>query len=690
MHIERTRRVYWPMAMAMLLLVGACDSKDTDLDGLSDEEERQLGTAPHLEDTDGDGFTDFQEVVEFGFSPDNNNYKFNPLVADTPRVSIDLTSAPDIALRYTTSEGETVSQEVTRSSESRDTVTTSNSETNSHAVEYSESAGGEVTAGGSVGFPDIVSLGGSATVNYETSVSTTTETSVTWTEEQSRENARGLAETEALARTENTEILGGSLGITANVRNDGDIGFSLTNVAISAFMSTPGSQDRILSGIGQLSYDTTENSFPVFSYGPGQQNGPFNFENSELSTGTVQSLLADSTNLNVRVVAFELTDEEGRAFTQEMTTVAARTATVIIDYGDLPPFTERYQVATNVDASRLRVPLREALSSMLRIPYRTSADGALVEVRGLEENPDTSGYWTLVHVTTDGVQEMATVNSVSRGPYDFDAIELRSGDVLNLVYIEDVDGDGLGSRQEAAYGTDPNNPDSDGDGVLDGDEIYGQPRSNPLNRCDTGGQVQVPGLFAGFDEGRDPFDTGNFPPRDTGWKGHNFSGGVRVKRVANPDSPEPIASWYIHGNDVNVGQTGYFEAPYEWGGDWSCFYGGTISYDLSVHSNTGATVSYHYADDADVVIVGRDGVELRAEFIPDGELPIGTWSRPQVTIDSDTFQVFGNEDDARPAAVKIRDVLQNVQALRIRGEYFGDQDAGAIDNVEVLPADELQ
>lgn len=44
-------------------------------------------------------------------------------------------------------------------------------------------------------------------------------------------------------------------------------------------------------------------------------------------------------------------------------------------------------------------------------------------------------------------------------------------DVNNLRGSLDSDNDGLTSAQEAQYGTDPNNPDTDGDGFKDGDEV---------------------------------------------------------------------------------------------------------------------------------------------------------------------------------------------------------------------------
>ncbi|MBI3495479.1 hypothetical protein HY065_02540 [Candidatus Berkelbacteria bacterium] len=48
---------------------------DSDHDGLSDDEERALGTDPHNPDTDGDGLSDGQEVKIFHTDPKNAHSK---------------------------------------------------------------------------------------------------------------------------------------------------------------------------------------------------------------------------------------------------------------------------------------------------------------------------------------------------------------------------------------------------------------------------------------------------------------------------------------------------------------------------------------------------------------------------------------------------------------------------------------
>ncbi|MFC5370528.1 LPXTG cell wall anchor domain-containing protein, partial [Arcanobacterium bovis] len=70
----------------------------------------------------------------------------------------------------------------------------------------------------------------------------------------------------------------------------------------------------------------------------------------------------------------------------------------------------------------------------------------------------------------------------------------------------DTDGDGLNDGDEIAKGTDPLKPDTDGDGVSDGDEIT---HGTDPNKADTDGD----GVSDGDEitEGTDPLDSRSFP-----------------------------------------------------------------------------------------------------------------------------------------------------------------------------------
>ncbi|ADV50090.1 Two component regulator three Y domain-containing protein [Cellulophaga algicola DSM 14237] len=82
-----------------------------------------------------------------------------------------------------------------------------------------------------------------------------------------------------------------------------------------------------------------------------------------------------------------------------------------------------------------------------------------------------------------------------------------------ILVTNDFDNDGLTNSEENALGTDPNNPDTDGDGVEDGEEVMDN--TNPLDDCDSLNGTPLPttdcdadGLTNAEEEnlGTDPFD----------------------------------------------------------------------------------------------------------------------------------------------------------------------------------------
>jgi hypothetical protein len=78
-----------------------CVAIDSDKDGLSDIEERQLGTNPNLYDSDGDTLSDYQEVKVLGTNPlnvntdgdrYNDNVDPNPTIKNSAIVNVQLTN----------------------------------------------------------------------------------------------------------------------------------------------------------------------------------------------------------------------------------------------------------------------------------------------------------------------------------------------------------------------------------------------------------------------------------------------------------------------------------------------------------------------------------------------------------------------------------------------------------------------
>jgi Tol biopolymer transport system component len=127
--------------------------------------------------------------------------------------------------------------------------------------------------------------------------------------------------------------------------------------------------------------------------------------------------------------------------------------------------------------------------------------------------------------------------------------------------LQDTDGDGLTNQQEAGYGTDPNNadtdrdglidgdeifrtstnalvPDSDGDGLLDGDEV--KRGTNPLNP-DTDGDSSRDGDEVRL--GTNPLNT------DTDSDG--LPDGVELGSCPNPLNPDSDHDGIIDGRDLS-------------------------------------------------------------------------------------------------------------------------------------------
>ena len=270
------------------------------------------GTSPVLVDTDGDGLSDHDEIVEYGFDPEVNPYRYNPLVADLPKLGGVLTSPPSVALHPTDSTGVSRTFETTHSTESAHTVSTSTTDSNSLAIEQTH------TASGSVGLsPE----GLSGSVSYSYSHSTTDETSHSFTEEQAQENRTALGNAEAFQKNRELSASGGILMVTVQVENRGNLSFRLDQLMLSAVMpdlSEPG----VFHPIGNLQLDATYTSFPAVTIPPGGRLSALDFINDGLDLQTTKALLESNRGLVIQPAMYDLTDPDGRAFAFNLTQVS--------------------------------------------------------------------------------------------------------------------------------------------------------------------------------------------------------------------------------------------------------------------------------------------------------------------------------------------------------------------------------
>lgn len=421
-------------------------AQDTDGDGLSDDEETNVyRTSPLLADTDGDGESDFREVVDLGFDPSVNPYRYNPRVADLPRLSVDVVTTPIIGAIFEDS-----------NSTSQDIGTTrSQSQTSSTASSY----GGSVA----LGLESTVTASASPFKIAEVSVKASVTTTVSYNRTNSTENQTAWEQMRSSGIEESTNYTGGYARVGVVISNEGHIPFTLEQVSLSATQATLGPD--AFEPFGVLDFDGGS-GFPATSLSGGQATGNLVFEKSDIDLGTVRRMLTASRSISVEPALFELTDINGQPFAFQEAEVASRTAKVLIDYGPYAP-AEFYQVATNSDPTVAGQQLDDLLADVLQIAYTEGAGG----LAGLRSVVTGGGRWIITRRRDNGTAFDVETFDPDAAPYTVGAINVRAADEILIVYAEDIDGDGIGLREEFANGTDPTSADTDSDGRSDFEEL---------------------------------------------------------------------------------------------------------------------------------------------------------------------------------------------------------------------------
>ncbi len=491
---------------------------DTDGDGLSDGEERALGLDPRRVDTDGDGLTDLEEVSRYFTNPtavDSDNdaqgdprffdsgevlqrhtspnlpdtdgdglldrFEFlnnrNSLVSDLPGPVVDI-DGNSVVLRlnvtYQNSATGTKSYTQTLGESSDQTLRRSDASSTQTSIEASASitAGVEATAG----LPPGVTVSASATVGvsagYVQQSSLTVDQSSTRSAQQQYQNYKEDSSTSQTATSS------GSISLLVRLKNEGDVAFTLRNIALTALRRNPVDPSSPLP-VATLVVEIAGNGVTLAA---GATSSPLRAANDNVSPDVITELLRDPTQLIFVVGNFDLLDSQSRDFKFLQDTNAPLTAGITIDFGHgvvggRTGRVERYRVATNVEIDEHGHPkgvlikdvLEKYLSSGLQpsgIPYTVQANSKtglriLTSIRGVSVDPINRHWWVVSWSRFD--PNAPAVN--------FDEIRLLPQDTLSLFYVTDEDHDNLTDREEYLYGTSDHSADTDGDGINDYDEV---------------------------------------------------------------------------------------------------------------------------------------------------------------------------------------------------------------------------
>ncbi len=322
---------------------------------------------------------------------------------------------------------------------------------------------------------------------------TTNTTSTTLTSESERSATNTYSEYRTDTKTRTETASNGTISLGFRIRNVGISTFELVNPSVTMMQWTPSPVADAAIGTGAFRTLATLKAVDggqldsegnrTFTLSP-NDDVLVQMENRQVNADVIKGFLARPQAIFFSPAQFALNDRDGVDFEFLTEETFARTATLVIDDGRGPIL--RKQIATNVDKSDdgsfAGIRLGTVLTDILNIPFttaavaRTTSAGTVVMVeelaslaglanaraadRGDPENGvsgDSEQLW-VIYVKRAG-QALAEL--------PFEDIRLLAGDEIRLVYVRDMDGDGLMAREEAVYGSSDQDSDSDGDGLSD-------------------------------------------------------------------------------------------------------------------------------------------------------------------------------------------------------------------------------
>lgn len=325
---------------------------------------------------------------------------------------------------------------------------------------------------------------------------TTNTTSTTLTTESETSATNTYSEYRSQSQTRTETASNGIVSLGFRIRNVGISTFELVNPSVTMMQWTPSPLAQ--AGFGSGAFRTLATLKAIDG---GQVDGSGNrtftlapnddvlvqMENREVNADFIKGFLARPQAVFFSPAQFALNDRDGVNYQFLTEETFARTATLVIDDGRSPIV--RKQIATNVEKQATGefagVSLGTVLRDILEIPFSTASVprrnaagetvmveelaslGGLANARAADRGDPENGV--------SGDSEQLWVIYVKRQAQaevelPFEDIRLLAGDEIRLVYVRDMDGDGLMEREEAIYGSSDTDDDSDDDGLTDFEE----------------------------------------------------------------------------------------------------------------------------------------------------------------------------------------------------------------------------
>ncbi len=464
------------------------DKRDYDADGLTDwEEVYKYFTDPSSKDTDGDGWTDGEEKELYSSSTKT----FSPLIADTPDLQVVITGDPSIGYTYSLGTSGTESTSESISGGKTGNRGSTNTSTYSHSVtsQWSEKFGFSITGGLKAGWE----------IHAEESYgrNNTNGDSYTYSQNQSDGWSQSWSNGKSKSESKTKTLTSASIKVPIKLKNPSPISYNVKSITFS---------------ITRVANNTTRDTVPIVTIqkndvgtiAPGDETKEF-FISEKLPNTDVgqklEELLKYSNGFKVEIVGYTITMfksgfNAANDFTQALTKVKAKTASVYIDCGpESGRSPKTYNIAVkglyNPHASSLDdlyqpVTLKYVFDKILKLTPNSASGyelgdkasgypGFIKSIYGITNKKDLkNGAWYIGIQTVEDERNKAYLYTPSsNGFVDLESIILKAGDQVSIIYDVDKDGDGILRNEELIRGTSDEKEDSDGDGLSDYKEIYG-------------------------------------------------------------------------------------------------------------------------------------------------------------------------------------------------------------------------